>query len=226
MAFEFLREMQGFGSVCSATTECYVQAMRACNSSHQFQMCFSLRDELKRLGLKLNPSIYFQLLQACAEGGFVAHALSLLAEMISSDFADAVGSIHYTLAIRSCESTKSLKEAQYLFQQAASLGFKLQLAACNSLLKQFVIGQRWHDVMTFFQSMPEQGVRPDSRSYAYLLCAFQELGNASGAQRALQEMKMARMYASVFLSRESGHCVAFTKCSFIALSLFIESQMS
>lgn len=198
MAFELLREIQGSDS--TVTAECYAQAMRACTTSNQYQMCFSLRDELKRLDLKLSPSIYLQLFYACAEGGFVAHALSLLAEMMSSDSDDAVGAIHYTLAIRSCESTKALKEAQYLYQQAASLGFKPQLAACNSMLKQLVINQRWQEVMTFFQSMPEQGVRPDSRSYAFLLCAFQELGNSSGAQRALQEMKMARMYATLLLT--------------------------
>jgi len=105
-----------------------------------------------------------------------------------------VGAIHYTLAIRSCESAKALKEAQYLFQQASSLGLKPQLSACNSMLKQLVIAQQWQEVMSFFQSMPEQGVRPDQKSYAFLLCAFQELGNSSGAQRALQEMKIARMY--------------------------------
>ena len=159
-------------------------------------MCFSLRDEVKRLGLKMNSSIYLQLFHSCADGGFVAHALSLLAEMMASDEDEAVGAIHYTLAIRSCESAKALKESQYLFQQAASLGLKPQLAACNSILKQLVIAQQWQEVMSFFQSMPEQGVRPDQKSYAFLLCAFQELGNSSGAQRALQEMKIARMYES------------------------------
>ena len=174
--------------------------MRACSSSCQYQMCLSLRDELRHLGLKLNPAIYLQLFHACAEGGFVAHALSLLAEMMSSDLGDTVGAIHYTLAIRSCESSKALKEAQYLFQQAASMGFKPQLAACNSMLKQLVIHQQWQEVMTFFQSMPEQGVRPDSKSYAFLLCAFQELGNSSGAQKALQDMKTARMFVPLFLT--------------------------
>jgi pentatricopeptide repeat protein len=190
-AFELLRELH---DSCSTTAECYAQAMRACNTSKQHQMCFSLRDEVKRLGLKMNSSIYLQLFHSCADGGFVAHALSLLAEMMASDEDEAVGAIHYTLAIRSCESAKALKEAQYLFQQASSLGLKPQLSACNSMLKQLVIAQQWQEVMSFFQSMPEQGVRPDQKSYAFLLCAFQELGNSSGAQRALQEMKIARMY--------------------------------
>jgi pentatricopeptide repeat protein len=190
-AFELLRELHDSFSI---TAECYAQAMRACNTSKQHQMCFSLRDEVKRLGLKMNSSIYLQLFHSCADGGFVAHALSLLAEMMASDEGEAVGAIHYTLAIRSCESAKALKESQYLFQQAASLGLKPQLAACNSMLKQLVIAQQWQEVMSFFQGMPEQGVRPDQKSYAFLLCAFQELGNSSGAQRALQEMKIARMY--------------------------------
>jgi pentatricopeptide repeat protein len=197
MAFDLLRELLGGNDVISVTAECYAQTMRACNMARQYQMCFSLRDEVKRLGLKCNPSIYLQLFQACADGGYVAHALSLLADMMSSEAADAVGAIHYTLAIRACESSKALKEAHYLFQQAESLGLKPQLAACNSLLKQLVIAQQWQEVMSFFQSMPEKGVKPDSRSYAYLLCAFQELGNSSGAQKALQEMKMAHMYATL-----------------------------
>ncbi len=195
MAFDLLRELHGSNNATSMTAECYAQTMRACNNARQYQMCFSLRDEVKRLGLICNSSIYLQLFHACAEGGYVAHALSLLAEMMTSETADAVGAIHYTLAIRSCESSKALKEAHYLFDQAESLGLKPQLAACNSMLKQLVIAQQWQEVMTFFQSLPEKGVNPDSRSYAFLLCAFQELGNSSGAQRALQDMKMARMYA-------------------------------
>ena len=167
--------------------------MRACNTASQYQMCLSLRDEVKRLGLKPSPLIYIQLLHACADGGYVAHALSLLAEMMTSEADDAVASLHYTLAIRSCESG-ALTEAQYLMQQAASLGLKPQLAACNSMLKQLVTAQKWQEVIAFFQDMPDQGVKPDNRSYAFLLCAFQELGNSAGAQRALQDMKMARMY--------------------------------
>jgi pentatricopeptide repeat protein len=202
VAFDLLRELQGRSSnnSVSASAECYSQTMRACNTANQYQMCFSLWDEVKRLGLKCNSSMYLQLFHACADGGFVAHALSLLAGMMTSEADDAVGAIHYTLAIRSCESSRALKEAQYLFQQVESLGLKPQLAACNSILKQLVIAQQWQEVMTFFQSMPEKGVSPDSRSYAFLLCAFQELGNSSGAQRALQEMKMARMYVSLLLT--------------------------
>lgn len=175
--------------------------MRACNVANQHQMCFSLREEVRRLGLKPNASIYLQLLHACADGGFVAHALSLLAEMMTSEAenSNSVGAIHYTLAIRSCEAVKALREARYLFQQAESLGIKLPIAAYNSILKQLVVAHEWQEVMTFFQNMPEQGVKPDSKSYAFLLCAFQELGNSVGAQKALQEMKIARMYASMLL---------------------------
>jgi len=181
------------GSSCTPTAECYAQAMRACNAASQYQMCLSLRDEVTRLRLKPSPLVYLQLFHACADGGYVAHALSLLAEMMSSEADDAVGAIHYTLAIRSCEAGRSLSEAQYLMQQAASLGLRPQLAACNSMLKQLVTAQKWSEVISFFQDMPDQGVRPDNRSYAFLLCAFQELGNSAGAQRALQDMKMARM---------------------------------